>query len=185
MSESTKLKELILYVAQKSEGDPSFGATKLNKILFFADFAYYRQNQRSLTGHPYVKLEHGPAPQNFPAIRDEMIAAGELAIQRTERFQDRVQRRAIALRDANLTLFSGDEIALVDQVIAELWNRNARESSELSHRFIGWKVALEGEVIPYQTALIVDRALTEDEQVWATEMRTRLTDSAADAPTSH
>ena len=33
-----KFRELILYIAQESEGDPNFGATKLNKILFFCDF---------------------------------------------------------------------------------------------------------------------------------------------------
>ncbi len=33
-----KLKEFILYVADRCEADPTFGAVKLNKILFYADF---------------------------------------------------------------------------------------------------------------------------------------------------
>jgi len=33
-----KFQELLLYVAARCEGAPTFGATKLNKILFFADF---------------------------------------------------------------------------------------------------------------------------------------------------
>jgi len=37
-----KFRELILYIARKSEDDPKFGAVKLNKILFFSDFAAFR-----------------------------------------------------------------------------------------------------------------------------------------------
>ena len=33
-----KLKELMLYVADKCSQDPNFGATKLNKILWWANF---------------------------------------------------------------------------------------------------------------------------------------------------
>jgi len=34
-----RLRELILYVARRLETDPSAGATKIHKVLFFADFA--------------------------------------------------------------------------------------------------------------------------------------------------
>jgi hypothetical protein len=33
-----KMKELILYLASKSEDDPRFSSTKLNKLLFYCDF---------------------------------------------------------------------------------------------------------------------------------------------------
>ena len=38
----TKLKELILHIAKECCDDPTFGATKLNKILWWADFLFYR-----------------------------------------------------------------------------------------------------------------------------------------------
>ena len=57
-----KLKELVLYIAQKSEDDPSFGATKLNKILFAADFYFFGQTGRSITGASYVHRGKGPVP---------------------------------------------------------------------------------------------------------------------------
>ena len=56
-----KLKELVLYIAQKSEDDPSFGATKLNKILFAADFYFFGQTGRSITGASYVHRGKGRA----------------------------------------------------------------------------------------------------------------------------
>ena len=59
-----KFREPLLYVAHKSERDPSFGATKLNKLLFIADFLSYAKAGKSITGQPYVKLKNGPAPKN-------------------------------------------------------------------------------------------------------------------------
>lgn len=41
MDPDRRLAELILYIAEKCERDPNFGATKLNKILTFADFSAY------------------------------------------------------------------------------------------------------------------------------------------------
>ena len=51
-ADDRKMKELILYLAARSEDDPRFSSTKLNKLLFYCDFTAYRQLGRSITGHP-------------------------------------------------------------------------------------------------------------------------------------
>ena len=45
-----KLKELILYVADRCEADPTFGAIKLNKTLFYADFLAFASTGKPITG---------------------------------------------------------------------------------------------------------------------------------------
>ena len=45
-----KFKELVLHISQKCADDPSFGAVKLNKILFFADFASSAHYGTPITG---------------------------------------------------------------------------------------------------------------------------------------
>lgn len=42
-TDDRKMKELILYLASRSEEDPRFSATKLNKLLFYCDFTAYRR----------------------------------------------------------------------------------------------------------------------------------------------
>ena len=65
------------------------------------------------------------------------------------------RRRTVAKRAANLSGFSGDQVALVDEVIDYFWHYNATEISALSHRAsAGWNLAAEKEDIPYETALI-------------------------------
>lgn len=149
-----KFRELLLYVARKEEDDASFGAIKLNKILFFADFAAYRRFGKSITGARYQALPYGPAPKELLPIREEMEREGELCEVERDYF-GRTQRKIIATREPKIgALFSADEMVLVDAVIEELRDLDASEVSRLSHEFDGWKHALPGEEIPYETALL-------------------------------
>lgn len=53
--EPQRLAELIMFVANRVLGDPMFGLTKVNKVLFFADFESYRrtgQRRRDFMGKP-------------------------------------------------------------------------------------------------------------------------------------
>jgi hypothetical protein len=159
-----KLKELILFVCQRSLTDPRFGATKLNKLLFFADFAAYVKLKQAITWQPYQKLEHGPAPRRVVPALQELQEAGDLA-QATHNYFGKPQIRSVALRDAELSLFTAEEIALVTELIEHFWDKNATEMSDLSHEFGGWKIAKDGDVIPYEVALLkVVKATPADKQ---------------------
>jgi uncharacterized phage-associated protein len=152
-TDDRKLRELVLFIARVSERDEHFGATKLNKILFYSDFWAYRKLGRSISGEKYQKLAHGPAPKRLVPVvrkmeRERICASAE------RDFFGRTQKILVALREPDLSLFSGAEIAIVQDVIRKLWDLNASSVSELSHEFLGWQLAAEGEEIPYSTALL-------------------------------
>lgn len=157
-----KFKELVLYIADKSLDDPDFGATKLNKILFYADFLSYGMSEKPITGAEYQKLGEGPAPRLLVPLRDEMEAEGDIIIQPTPRF-NYLQHRVIPKRQANLDIFSASEIALVDKVIDAMRGLGAAEISFLSHRLYGWKIAQTGETIPYESAFLSEEPISEYE----------------------
>ena len=159
-----KMKELILYLATKSEGDPRFSSTKLNKLLFYCDFTAYRQLGRSITGHSYQKLPFGPAPRAVLPILSQMQRDGDCDEVRKDYF-GREQRRVKANRPPQTTIFSEDELQLADQIVAELWENSASEVSDRSHDFIGWQAAEFNEVIPYETVFLGDPStpVSEDE----------------------
>ena len=158
-----KFGELILYIARKSESDPNFGATKLNKLLWLADFVAYGRFSVPITGQEYQKLERGPAPRRLLPISKRLIERTEAAIQQRDVF-GHVQHRIVALREADLSEFSGAEIALVDRIISDCWPKRASDISDDSHIFPGWKAAKIGETIPYATAFLSSRKLTEKER---------------------
>ena len=65
------------------------------------------------------------------------------------------QQRVVALRPADLTGFSGDEIAVVDYVIMALWHKTATGVSTLSHGK-AWEVAQDRASIPYEAVFLSD-----------------------------
>jgi hypothetical protein len=71
-----RLRELILYIAARCERDPRFGATKLNKILLFADFLAYFRRRRPITGVEYMRLPNGPAPRRLKRRNSYPHSAG-------------------------------------------------------------------------------------------------------------
>ncbi len=164
-----KLRELVLYVCKASETDEAFGSIKLNKLLFFSDFLSYIEHGVSITGQEYQKLKNGPAPRVMLPLLNDMQTAQQLAVAKRSYF-GRVQKRPLALREANLARFSGQEIALVDYVMRTLKGHNGMEISELSHQFTGWELAEEGEIIPYSTAVLRSTPLTAQERQWAQEL---------------
>jgi len=156
-----RLKELILYIAGKCAGDPGFGATKLNKILFYADFRSFERFGTPVTGEKYQCLKWGPAPSAMVPVRRELEEGGDIRIVKTD-YGGQTQRRVVALRQADLSFFTGRDIALVDSVIAELWGKTATEVSETSHG-VQWRTCRLGDEIPYEAAYLSDEPITPDD----------------------
>ncbi len=163
IGDEEKLAELILYISQKCATDPKFGAIKLNKILYLSDFLSFGNFGEPITGVEYQHLRLGPAPRRLVPVREALQSAGKLVVQNLPLRSGKKQTRTVNLTDPNLKLFSGREIALVDSVIEDLWNLDAEESSEFSHRFVGWKMTNEGENIPYGSIFISDEPLSPAE----------------------
>lgn len=149
-----KLAELVLYIASRSEDDSTYSATKLNKLLFFSDFFSYASLGRPITCHRYQKLPNGPAPVALLPVVQKTEAKGDCEWIEKPYF-GRVQKRLIAKRGADLSWMSEEVRALVDQLIDELWERSARDVSELSHEFPGWQAVGMQEEIPYETVFVL------------------------------
>jgi hypothetical protein len=155
-AQETKLAELMLYVAKRILTDPAGGATKLNKILYFAEFARVRAAGVPITGVPYQKLARGPAPRRLRPIREHLVAE-RAADMRTDEYFGRDVHRLVPLRDADLSLFTDDEIRTVDQVIDALGGTNGRNVSDRSHEDMAWQLVEEGDEIPYAAAFLVNK----------------------------
>jgi hypothetical protein len=158
-----KLRELILLISEWSQSDPKFGAIKLNKLLFHSDFSAFLTFGEPITGQDYFALPQGPAPRRLKPVTEKMKKEEELAYKNVP-YHGYTQQRPLALRTADVSAFTPQEIKLVHQTVQKFWTMSATEISDHSHLFLGWKVAREGEVIPYSTALIGRRGPTEQER---------------------
>lgn len=159
-----RFKELILYVSQQCADAPKFGATKLNKILYFADFLAYAELGEPITGAVYFSLPAGPAPKALKPVREEMKASGELAVQSVPFGDGRRIHKTRNLREPDLNVFTPGQIAIVDRVIAKLWNEDADGCSALSHRMVGWQTTADRDTIPYESIFFSNAPLTEEQE---------------------
>ena len=152
-----RMKELILYITSYCHRENvlgNLGAIKLNKILFYADFGAYLKLGQPITGQEYFALNWGPAPKRMRPVQDEMSATGDLLIAKAYAGANRTQHVFIPYRAPNLSMFSAEEISIVDHCICRFILKPASDVSEESHEFIGWELADTEETIPYSSAYL-------------------------------
>jgi len=61
---------------------PQFGSTKLNKVLFQADFTAYRRRGDSITAFEYQALERGPTLRKMKPVLRGLKNSNAVAIER-------------------------------------------------------------------------------------------------------
>ena len=76
-----KLIEAVIYLCQRSVDDPNFGMTKLVKLLYYSDCASYAQVGAPITGTTYLHFPHGPFPENWYQVRQQMEANGDVSVE--------------------------------------------------------------------------------------------------------
>lgn len=158
-----KLAELMLYVASAMADEPSFGATMLNKVLFFADFLAYRQFGSPITGAAYQRLDYGPAPRRLLPVQQQLVAAGDATVVKREHLSYK-QSRLVALRPANVDVFAPSQVEFVHEVVDAMRGRTALDVSDLSHRLsVGWQVAAPKSDIPYNSVFLSSGPLNEQD----------------------
>lgn len=157
-----KFREMIVYIAHKSQDDPRFSAVKLNKILFYADFSAYRELGIPISGATYQHVPEGPAPRELLPTRKAMVESEDIGLE-PRVYLGRVQRRITPLRSADLKIISPDECRIIDEVIDAFRHMDARQVSDYSHHEYGWQLTEEGETIPYTSAFFSADPLTQEQ----------------------
>jgi antitoxin SocA-like protein len=157
-----RLRELILYVADKCQNAPRFGMIKLNKIIWRADFSAFAARHVPVTGRAYQKLKYGPAPVDMRPLLEEMRAKGDIEIDSIEFKLNVAEKRVVAILPPNPRYFSADDLEYVDASIAYYWNKTGELASEDSHG-TAWATRDDGDPMPYELAFLSDAKLNTDQ----------------------
>jgi len=144
-----KFKNALLYITQKIGALPNVGQTVLYKILYFCDFDYYEKYEEQLIGATYIKNHFGPTPREFSAIVKEMMKDGQIE-EVVRKFYDKDQKAYLSAKNPDLSVFSGRELQHIDEEIARLGHKTAKELSDFSHKDVPWISTVIGKEIPYE-----------------------------------
>jgi hypothetical protein len=148
MEDLDRLKRLIHYVAWKAGRNDWFGATKLYKVLWFADARRFVLAKKPITGATYIREKFGPVPKYAMTARKQLEAEGAIRTRKEGSLT-----RIIALKPPDLSPFSTEELQTVDYWIRNIdENHTAQSISDESHDY-AWEIAKMGEELPLYAVL--------------------------------
>ena len=150
-----KFRQVLLYVLNKIGGKPNVGETVLHKLLYFIDFDYYEKFEENLMGATYIKNRHGPTSIELGKIVELMEKNKELSVV-PQKYFGYEQKKYLALKEPNLKILSARDIDHIDDVLARLSDKNAKEIENYSHEDIPWKSAHDGKPLSYETVFYRD-----------------------------
>ena len=132
-----KLTEMVVFFSEKVEPYK----TKMNKLLFYADFLMFKESCFSISGVRYKAIDMGPVPHNFQSIFEFIANNEEIDIIYTQ-FSlgyKGEQFKARKNRPFNPTLFSEKELEVLKKVSKVFRQTSTNEIIALSHLEEAWK----------------------------------------------
>ena len=150
-----KFKQVLLYVLGKVGGKPNVGETVLHKLLYFIDFDYYEKFEENLMGATYIKNHHGPTSIELGAILTDMQKKDELEAVKSPYFTYEQKKYLPRIRP-DLSKLSAREVEHIDDVLARLSDKNAKEIENYSHEDIPWKSGQNGKPLSYESVFYRD-----------------------------
>lgn len=142
-----KVSQVIAYFNDRIE----LFKTKLNKLLFYADFIMYQRTGHSLTGIKYRAIPYGPVPAEYEKLYlklqdDQKINIVEVAFENGN-FGEIIKSNQIAELDS----FSETEIKALEDIINRFKGLTTKQVVDISHTEIAWiENKDERKVISYQ-----------------------------------
>lgn len=126
--------------------------TKLNKLLWYADFLHFKRHAVSITGAHYAHCPHGPTLDKFDVLFAYM-KDGARELRAEDRFSGDLTWEVLrAVHEPNLTLFSDTELHTLSEVKTKFDGYSSNRLSELSHAEKGYKETNDGDLISYTYA---------------------------------
>jgi len=114
--------------------------TKLNKLLFYADFLMHSKSGFSISGMQYRAIPMGPVPNNFNSIFEYLANKHNFDIYYTN-FPDGgtgEQFKPNPSKVFNKELFSETELDILNKVADRFKNTSTNEIIEISHKEKAW-----------------------------------------------
>ena len=126
--------------------------TKLNKLLFYADFSHFRDYATPITGARYVHLAFGPVLDNYEFYLATMIHEDNSLVVEERRFHDYLGEGLTSTKSPNLRIFSTSEVKALSLIKEKFESYTASKISEMSHQERAFHETSELDFISYEYA---------------------------------
>lgn len=132
-----KLTEMIKFFAERIQPFK----TKLNKLLFYADFLMFKQTCFSISGTRYRAINMGPVPHNFQSVFEYLGNSKEIMINYVV-FPKGYIGEQFLIADGNkfdVSVFAVEEMELLNKVADMFKDTSTNDIVDLSHLESAWQ----------------------------------------------
>ena len=145
-----KIKSAILHIISSAKEFK----TKLNKLLWYSDFLYFKTHSISITGATYLHYQYGPVPTDYDTLLHLMVLEGK--IRKDVIVYDEAKgiygEEISALTTYDKSVFDKSEIQAMDYVLSYFKKFNSRKIKDYSHEEQPYKQTALKEKISYTMA---------------------------------
>ena len=143
-----KYKQMILLFLRMGK---SVKKTKLAKLVYLSDFAWFYKHLKSMSGMQYRKLTYGPVPDSYFRALDELENEGKITIDRQHDGEKEmiVISESESNRNQHLGSISDDEKELMSKIHDKWKDKKTAEIVNFTHNQLPFLLANEEEIVSY------------------------------------
>ena len=130
--------------------------SKLNKLLFYADFKHFKEYTLSITGLRYAHLPYGPVPDNYAMYYATMFSKGLVEFNEELYPNGYVGEFIKTVKEPDLNIFTPSELRIVAAVMEDFKGYTATQIQNKAHEEKGYKQTSDGDIISYAYANQLD-----------------------------
>ena len=134
-----------LIIEEAKKNNENMTETKLNKLLFYADFNHYFKFGKGITGSKYLKLQFGPVP-SYSQLK--YTKNPYITFYKTD--DDKTQIEIIS--EPTKWHLNDFEKKIVEAIYSYFKDSNAKKITDISHQENAWTNAVLCEEISYEYA---------------------------------
>jgi DNA-binding XRE family transcriptional regulator/uncharacterized phage-associated protein len=123
--------------------------TKLAKLIYFADFSWYYNHLKSMSGMEYRKIQYGPVADTYFRLIDEMSDAGEIDIKLEEEGAMHISQTPTGAKHT-IDQVSAEETSLMKEINEKWKGRKTAEIVSYTHKQLPYMFADDNEIVSYE-----------------------------------
>ncbi len=143
-----KYKQMILAFLRMSR---SITKTKLAKLVYLSDFAWFYSHLKSMSGMQYRKIKYGPVPDAYFRALTELEDEGKIVIDRKS--MDGKDMLIVSESEGNrrqkLDSVSAEETDLIKDVYKKWKDKKTAEIVNFTHNQLPYLMADDEEIVSY------------------------------------
>lgn len=128
----SRLKNIILYLIEQCNGVFN---TKMNKLLFYADFLSYKQRGIAMSGLAYKAIQYGPVPERYSVVYGSIE---DIFTEIVEFSSGNSGEKLCSHIQPDMESLSPEDINILNSVIARFRKSSSNEISRISHEEHAW-----------------------------------------------